>query len=252
MADAPTLLVVCEFDGAIAEFVRNPADARPVDGALAALESLAALDRTRVSVISGRSIDDLRHAISRTPEDPPFSGVELIGSDGMELGQVNLGLTAEAGRTKRQLLQEARHVAGEHPGVTFDNKPYGIALHVRGATTADAERAIDRLLQAASELPHRVYTQVRCKVLEMSVLPVGQDWAIDAMRRGREDRVLYAGNDERALLSLSDHDLGCTVGTMHPEASLFIARPSALVRALEDLAKARTMALDARCFTGTC
>ena len=250
LARAPSLLVVCEFDGTIAEFVRDPSDARPIDGALAALESLSDLDGTRASVISGRSLDDLRHAFGRSFEDTQSSRIELIGSDGMEIDQMNLGLTAEARRTQRHLLEEASRVADEHPGVTVDDKPYGIALHVRGAATnLDAQRAIDRLLQAAAAMPNRVYSQIRSKVLELSVLPVGQDWAIDAMRRGREARVFYAGNDERALLSLGANDIGCTVGTLRSEASLCVASPSALVQELVELARARAMILDAPRFT---
>jgi trehalose-6-phosphatase len=239
LARAPSLLVVCEFDGALAEFVSDPSEARPIEGTVDALRALADLERTRVSVISGRSLDSLRQSFGRALEHPQSSRVGLIGSDGMEIDQIPLSLTTEARRAQRLLLREATHVADEHPGVTVDDKPYGVALHVRGATTFDAERAIDRLLHAAYAMPQRVYTQTRSQVLEVSVLPVGQDWAIDALRAGRDTRVLYAGNDERALMSLNEEDLGCTVGVPSSKAAIFFDSPTVLVHELVLLARAR-------------
>ncbi|MEO5842842.1 MAG: trehalose-phosphatase [Acidimicrobiales bacterium] len=244
LARASSLLVVCEFDGAIAEFVADPSDARPIDGALPALQALAELDRTRVAVISGRSFDSLCCAFGAR-EEPKAGRIELIGSDGMEIDQMNLSLTTEVRRAQRLLLREASHVADEYPGVKVDDKPYGVALHVRGATNLDAQRAIDRLLVALSAIPQRMHSQIRGQVLEVSVLPVGQDWAIDALRAGRETRVLYAGNDQRALTSLSANDVGCMVGTDVAGAQMRVASPEALLQELVLLARKRATVLDA-------
>ena len=53
LARAASLLVVSEFDGTLADFVTDPATARPVAGALDVLTALARLPRTRAAVISG-------------------------------------------------------------------------------------------------------------------------------------------------------------------------------------------------------
>nr|MDQ6896790.1 hypothetical protein [Actinomycetota bacterium] len=42
-ANAPTLLVASDFDGALAEFTVDPEDSKPAPGAMAALRGLAAL-----------------------------------------------------------------------------------------------------------------------------------------------------------------------------------------------------------------
>jgi hypothetical protein len=55
--------------------------------------------------------------------------------------RLTLGLTADAGRTQRRLLRAAGQIADAHPGVTIDEKPYGVALLLRGATATDAEHA---------------------------------------------------------------------------------------------------------------
>lgn len=243
LARARSLLVVCEFDGTIAEFVNDPVTARPVDGAMDVLATLASLPKTRAAVISGRSLASLS-AVCTTGSDASGSGIELIGSDGMEIAsQLTLGLTADARRTQRLLLRAAGQIADAHPGVSVDEKPYGVALHLRGATATDAEHAIERLLDVARSMPQRVYTQSRREVLDLSLLPVGQDWAIDALRQRGEATVFYAGNDDRALASLATSDVGCKVGAPWPEASLYVTGPADLVGLLDQLCRERLTAL---------
>jgi trehalose 6-phosphate phosphatase len=246
LAGATLLLVVCEFDGAIAEFVTDPVTARPIDGAMDALAMLASLPRTRAAVISGRSLASLS-AVCTTGSDASRFGIELIGSDGMEIeSRLTLGLTADARRTQRRLLRAAGQIADAHPGVTVDEKPYGVALHLRGATATDAEHAIERLLDVAQSMPQRVYSQSRSDVLDLSLLPVGQDWAIDALRQRGDATVFYAGNDDRAFASLATTDVGCKVGAECTEASLCVGRPADLVRLLAQLCRERPTALGAR------
>ena len=244
LARVPSLLVVCEFDGTIAEYVDNPATARPVDGALDALATLGSLDRTRAAVISGRSLESLRSAFGSDLEDVSSCRIELVGSGGIEIeSQMTLGLTADARRIQRRLLQAAAQVADTHPGVTVDEKPYGVALHVSGAAAIDGQHAIERLLDFARSMPQRVYSQSRREVLDLSVLPVGQDWAIDALRQRGTATVLYAGNDERALASLSPGDIGCRVSAGCSGAALCLQAPAELVQILEELSHKRARVL---------
>ncbi|MEO8694561.1 MAG: trehalose-phosphatase [Acidimicrobiales bacterium] len=244
LARAPSLLVVCEFDGVIADFVNDPTAARPIDGALDVLATLGSLEKTRAAVISGRSLDSLIAVCTAERDDLTSCGIELIGSDGMEIAsQVTLGLTTDARRTQRRLLQAAGQVADAHPGVMIEEKPYGVALHVRGATANDAQHAIDWLSGIARSMPQRVYSQSRREVLDLSLLPVGQDWAIDALRQGHDTTVFYAGNDERALASLRGGDIGSTVGAGGSDSSLLVASPTELVTVLAQLCNERARAL---------
>ena len=57
---AQPLLVCLDFDGTLAPIVTRPSDARPLPGTPELLRSLAALPDTEVSVVSGRSLADLR------------------------------------------------------------------------------------------------------------------------------------------------------------------------------------------------
>jgi trehalose 6-phosphate phosphatase len=237
---APALLVVCEFDGTIAEYVADPSEARPLEGALDILTRLGSLPDTRAAVISGRSLQSLRAACGAESDDPAAWGVELIGSGGMEIeSQMTLGLTADAKRMRGLLVQAAEVVAGAHPGITVDEKPFGVALHVRGADAVEARRAVEQMLMLASALPQRVYTQSRSYVLDLAVLPVGQDWAIDALREREHATVFYAGNDERAFAALSAHDVGCTVGSVCSGAVVHLDTPAQLIDLLGSLHDSR-------------
>ena len=54
------LLVASDFDGTLAPLVDDPARARALPAAEAALVSLATLPRTAVALLSGRSLASLR------------------------------------------------------------------------------------------------------------------------------------------------------------------------------------------------
>ena len=241
LARTPTLLVLCEFDGTIAEFVTDPAAARPVTGALDALSTLGALPATRAAVISGRSLDSLRAVCECESESGSF---ELIGSGGMEIeSQMTLGLTTDARRMRLLLVQAAGQVADAHPGVTVDEKPFGVALHVRGAESGDAEYALQHMLELTQSLPQPVYVHSRSEVLDLTVLPVGQDWAIDALREQTQATVLYAGNDESALAALTPADVGCAVGPAGTTATLHLDSPTDLVDLLRCVSQQRAQFL---------
>jgi trehalose 6-phosphate phosphatase len=233
LARAPELLVLCEFDGAIAEFVTDPASARPVADALETLISLGELAHTRAAVISGRSLESLRAVCAPIEIDADLCALEFIGSGGMEIeSQMTLGLTAGARRLRVLLSQAAGQVADTHPGVMVDEKPFGVALHIRGAAPADGQHAMERLLDLAESLPQPVYSQARNEVLDVSVLPVGQDWAIDALREQQQATVFYAGNDERALAALGPTDVSCAVGVGCRGATLSVESPRELIQLL--------------------
>jgi trehalose 6-phosphate phosphatase len=74
-ADPSTAAVLTDFDGTLARIVDDPAEARPVDGAVDALAALAARYAT-VAVISGRPVSFLRSVL---PES-----LELVGLYGIE------------------------------------------------------------------------------------------------------------------------------------------------------------------------
>ena len=78
LAEARVLLIVCDFDGTLSPIAPRPSDARTDAEAVETLRRLARLPRTYTSVLSGRSISELRDLVG------PAHGVRLIGSHGAE------------------------------------------------------------------------------------------------------------------------------------------------------------------------
>lgn len=138
LAAAPTVSVMCDFDGTIAAIRRDPCKATPCPLAMAALRDLAALPRTSVTVISGRGLGDLRMRVGDSGH------VRLIGSYGVE---TECGRLAGAGGTKRaqatldRLHRKLSRAVRAIAGVRIERKPLSIAMHFRGLPRTVARRA---------------------------------------------------------------------------------------------------------------
>ena len=132
-------VVLLDFDGTLSHLVDQPGAAEPTDGAAAAIESLAA--RTRVVLVSGRSVDDLR---PRLPDD---LDVTFAGGHGAELahGQGDVEpMVADLGRVTEHrdaAIDELRGIVGDVEGWVIEVKPTGVAVHYRMAADPDAHMA---------------------------------------------------------------------------------------------------------------
>ncbi|HET6733834.1 trehalose-phosphatase, partial [Mycobacterium sp.] len=133
-AQTPRLLVTSDFDGTLAPIVNNPADARPLADAAAALVGLADLPSTAAALISGRALDTLR-SLSSMPDS-----VHLVGSHGAEFTS---GFSHDIDESMLSTIFDTLNaIAAERQGVTVELKPASVALHVRNAGPADAEAAL--------------------------------------------------------------------------------------------------------------
>ncbi len=135
IARTPRLLVTCDFDGTLAPIVSDPADARMLPDAAAALTALADLPDTAVALVSGRALGVLRTLSAMPPS------VHLVGSHGAEFDtgfahDVDEGLLA-------RIIAELNEIAADRPGVTVETKPASAALHVRNASPDDGEAALE-------------------------------------------------------------------------------------------------------------
>ena len=134
-----------DFDGTIAEVVPIPDDARI---APRCAEALARLSRklTVVSVVSGRSADDLR---SKTG----LEGVAYVGNHGAEFidgGRVTLAPGASATRDSVRALFEHLRAAVDSPGLIWEDKGFSASVHYRLAPAPDeAMRTLSEALDAA-------------------------------------------------------------------------------------------------------
>lgn len=138
-AETPVLLL--DYDGTLAPFKDRPGDAVPYDGVKDILQGIRNNQRTRLVVISGRSIDDLLPLLAMDPSP------EIWGSHGLE------HLRPDGSRRQRELPEQT--VKGFERIVRFvhendlqeatEYKPSGAAFHWRGVS-ADRVAAIRRIV----------------------------------------------------------------------------------------------------------
>jgi trehalose 6-phosphate phosphatase len=232
-ATTDRLLVASDFDGTLAPIVSNPADARALPHAAAALVALADLPATSVVLVSGRALATLRE-LSAMP-----ATVHLVGSHGAEPD------TGFANPIDTELLDrittELTAIAAGRPGVTVEPKPASVALHVRNATDEDGAAAFDAA-RAASASWNAELTAGKA-VLEFAVVATDKGAAVDALRaQTGATTVVFFGDDvtdEKAFRRMRAADVGVKVG---PGDSLARYR----VDAPDDVASALTQLLDTR------
>ncbi len=227
------LLVTCDFDGTLAPIVSNPADARMLPDAAAALTALADLPDTAVALVSGRALGVLR-TLSAVPP-----GIHLVGSHGAEF---DTGFAHDIdGDLLRRIIAELNEIAADKPGVTVETKPASVALHVRNASPADGEAALEAARQAS--LSWDAHTTAGKAVLEFAVISTDKGEAVDTLRdQTGSAAVVFLGDDvtdEKAFARLRDGDVGIKVGDGETAAEFRVASP-------DDVAVALAYLLDMR------
>ncbi len=253
LAATPRLLVTSDFDGTMAPIVNNPADARPLPEAAAALETLASLPETTAALISGRALAVLRELSGAS------AAVQAVGSHGAEFDTGGLG-APPACRGERSdsgnvpgfaheidtaLLQTItdtlREIAADRPGVTVETKPASVALHVRNASEADGAEALE-LARAAAQSWDAHITAGKA-VLEFAVIVTDKGEAVDILRdRCAATAVLFLGDDvtdEKAFARLHAGDVGVKVGPGETLAGYRVDEPADVAEALRLVADTR-------------
>jgi trehalose-phosphatase len=233
IATAPVLLVASDYDGTLARIVRDPAEAKPVRDAIAALRTLAGLARTHVAVISGRA----RGELARLADFP--DGVHLVGSHGGEFDS-SFGDTLPPGavRLREQLFEAVTAIAAGGSGMTIERKPAGVAFHYRNADEAEAERALERILRGPGALPG-VHARSGKKVVELGVIETSKGDAVASLRRRfGASAVLFLGDDttdEDAFATLGGADVGIKVGDGQTRAGYRVRGPEQAAEVLARL-----------------
>ncbi len=125
---AEGILLFLDFDGTLAPIVPDPAAAGLPPETKQILGELARNRRFRVSVISGRSLDDLTAYVG-------IPGIIYAANHGFEIrGETMHFLEPAAGRMKPLLAVQAETLARNlhHiPGVQVENKGWTLSIHFR-------------------------------------------------------------------------------------------------------------------------
>ena len=237
LAATSRLLVCCDFDGTISLLADEPRLARPVDGAVQALGSLASLRETWTAIISGRALIDLTQLAGMPPD------VHLVGSHGneFEIGAL-IAVEPTGGPTRDQLVDACRDVTVGIPGILIEAKPASVAVHVRRSPPGARLAALAAVRTGPGALPGVRVIEGR-DVVELALFPGGKGDALAALRhRWNATGTLFIGDDvtdESGFAALADGDMAIKVGDGTTLAPWRLPGPHAVVEVLAQLALAR-------------
>lgn len=256
LADPASAVVALDFDGTLAPIVARPEDARPADGATAALARVAGKVGA-VVVVTGRPAE----TVVRLGGFASYDGLGrlvVLGHYGWERW------SAETSRVTRPPLppgvDQARAelsqvlaAAGAPPGTAVEDKEAALGVHVRG--TADPAAAMELLRAPLAELAARTSLVLEPGRMVLELRPPGSDKGAALLQYVEErasgtSAVLFAGDDlgdlpaYDAVETLRQRDVpGLTVCSSSVEvtvladrADLVVDGPPAVVALLEALA----------------
>jgi trehalose 6-phosphate phosphatase len=196
LADPRRALVALDFDGTLAPIVADPALARALPEAVAALRSLAPLIGT-IAVITGRPA---AKAVAYGSLDQ-VPGIIVIGHYGRQRwteGTLSTQPPPPELETARERLPAVLAAAGAADGTWIEDKADALAVHTRRA--ADPSGTLARLRAPISELAAQTGLLAEPGRLVIEIRPPGAD-------KGQALRNL-AAEDSRSAIMFGGDDLG--------------------------------------------
>ncbi len=144
VARAHVRVLMLDYDGTLAPFQVRPERAVPYPGVEEALDEIMAAERSRVVIVTGRTVGDLVPLLNlqRRPELWGAHGWERLLPDGR-------GARAELDQEVRRRLNEGERRARSlaRTGARVEKKPASVALHWRGTSALAAARIRDAIPQ---------------------------------------------------------------------------------------------------------
>jgi trehalose-phosphatase len=247
------ILLCLDYDGTISELVSRPAMARPVEGVIAALKSLASLrERVAVAIISGRPVAELRR-MTGLGNEAAYAGVhglEIAGRSGDAGGQDvhdDVRVSHEVARCAPELDRVRAWLAHNVPegaGFEIEDKRIALALHYRNAEPAAAAALCDQFEKCVrADAPHLCVAHNKM-VVEALPAAASKGEALRALGRevGAAFVPVYFGDDrtdEDAFAEVLTHGVGVLVGEARPSLARWrVESPAAVARVLIALATA--------------
>lgn len=211
LAKAAKALLFLDFDGTLAPFSQDPDAVRPYPEVMDKIDHIIKNDRTRVVIVSGRSLQSLRSKISLSPLP------ELWGSHGGErlLADTTEVVMQTPGKEIKSYLEEAAKMAATSaPDLFLEIKPLSVALHWRGVEAGIAGnqsmKTLNqwRLIIPGSPLEIHEFDGG----IELRIAGIHKGIAVQKLIKEMPKRTLtaYLGDDfsdEEAFASLGPHAL---------------------------------------------
>jgi trehalose-phosphatase len=146
-------LISLDFDGTLAPIAPTPAAARMPEDFRQTLVHLSRLRRTRLAILSGRSLKDLKRKV-RLP------GVIYVGNHGLDFSPSRIGWGKKAlakwSFFARLACGRLRPLVKNWPGALLEAKGPDFSLHYRLSKPALTRRFIPEALRLVRDLPLKV------------------------------------------------------------------------------------------------
>jgi trehalose 6-phosphate phosphatase len=234
----PSSALLLDYDGTLAPFHVDRNRAFPYPGAISILEKIAQSGRTKIIIISGRPIVELRallapvnnlemwgnHGLERQLSNGSYSCIPINEEDAVALAKAEVWIVAAG------LLSRAEIKLG------------GIAIHWRGLSPAEAKSVQSLTLDGLTKIAERSRLKLlRFEAgLELRVSHPNKGDAVTSILADLEPRtpVAYLGDDltdEDAFRVLNGHGLTVLVKDAYREtnADTWIRPPQELIDLLE-------------------
>ena len=189
VARATERVLFLDYDGTLAPFHPDPLLAVPYPGVPAHLKALTQGEATRVVIVSGRPLEELRTLIEL------LSHHEAWGAHGWESGRPGSEVTRHAPQEQAlERLARAERSARrlEEEGARIERKVASVAMHWRGLPEAQAHALSERIVRAWEEIADA----------NVELLPF--EGGIELRARGRNK-----AHAVREVLSRSSRDAAC-------------------------------------------
>ena len=239
IADAPGRVLMLDYDGTLAPFRIDPAEARPYPEVRPLLEAIVAGGATRVVIVSGRPADELPPLLELTRRP------EIWGSHGWERLLPDGRSTVEApAEPARQMLSEAVAAVRDvlPAGARLERKLASVALHWRGLPDSQ----VSALKDAAAKRWGRNRQDGVLELLpfdgglELRAVGCNKQYAVKAVLSETDEAaaIAYLGDDitdEDAFRAVKPRGLGVLVRPEFREtnADVWIRPPHELVAFLQ-------------------
>lgn len=208
-----------DFDGTLVEIAADPGAVIVATRLPDLLGRLSARLAGRLGIISGRPISELQQYLGQTSLMMAGShGDEILWPDG----------TCSCSPPPRDLspvIEAVDSLQQRCPGIVIERKPFGVAIHFRGAPQAEA--ACQRLATALAR-SHGLVLQAGKMVFELRVGGMDKGDALRALMgsAGMQDsRPIFIGDDdtdERAFVVAAElGGAGILVGPARPTAARY-------------------------------
>ena len=134
---APESALLLDYDGTLAPFQTDRDRAYPYPQVMPLLERILHTGRSKIAIVSGRAIADLRPLLAQLPAIEIWGshGVEHLSADG-SYNQANI-----AAETTAALANAVSRLSADGLADQIEIKPGGVAVHWRGLST-DATKAV--------------------------------------------------------------------------------------------------------------